>query len=68
MYTKPDGSITKGILFDSFGAASLGDPRFGGVCPGYTTVGYAARVPGGWWRTKRGDPRYDTTVEPDHAR
>jgi hypothetical protein len=52
VYTHPDGGLRRGILFTTLSAALLGDPNFGGVCPGYKRVGFAARVPGGWWRMK----------------
>ena len=52
VYTHPAGGLRRGILYDSPGAAMLGNPDFGGVCPGYRRVGFAVRVPGGWWRLK----------------
>jgi hypothetical protein len=52
VYTHPDGGLRRGLLFDTVAAATMGDPNFGGVCPGYQRVGYAVRVPGGWWRIK----------------
>lgn len=49
---RPDGTIKRGITFDSPGAAAAGDPNFGGVCPGYRVVGYSIRTRRGWlnWR------------------
>ena len=52
VYTHPSGGLRRGILFDTLRAAMLGAADFGGVCPGYHRVGFAVRVPGGWWRMK----------------
>jgi hypothetical protein len=52
VYTTPSEGLRRGILFDTASACGLGDPDFGGVCPGYRRIGFALRVPGGWWRIK----------------